>query len=54
MNVNGLYSKRNDKILEISAQMIEHEIDIFSITEINTHWNNDDIFRMALQQIKKL
>ena len=53
MNVNGLYSNQNDKIMEISAQMIEHEIDIFGITETNTHWNNGNIFRMALQQIKK-
>ena len=53
MNVNGLYSNQNDKIMEISAQMIEHEIDIFGITETNTHWNNGNIFRMALQRIKK-
>ena len=39
--------------MEISAQMIEHEIEIFGITEANTHWNNDNIFRMVLQQIKK-
>ena len=51
MNVNGLYSNQNDKIMEMSAQMIEYDIDIFGITETNTHWNNGNIFRMALQQI---
>ena len=54
MNVNGLYSNQNDKIMEISAQMLKYEIDIFGITETNTHWNNGNIFRMALQRIKKL
>ena len=48
MNVNGLYSNHNDKIMKISAQMIEPEIDIFCITETITHWNNGNIFRMAL------
>ena len=54
MNVNGLYSNQNDKIMEISAQMLKYEIDIFGITETNTNWNNGNIFRMTIQRIKKL
>ena len=46
MNMNGLYSIYNNKILKIFAQMIEHEINIFGI---KNHWNNGNIFRVAPQ-----
>ena len=33
--------------------MIKLEIDISGITKTNSHWNNVNILRMVLQQIKK-
>ena len=53
INVNGIYANHNDKIMEVSSQMMEHKIDIFGLSETNTHWNNGNIYRKALNTIKK-
>ena len=39
--------------MEVSSQMMEHKIDIFGLAKTNTHWNNGNIYRKALNSIKK-
>ena len=40
LNINGLYSKKEDRMLELVQYMTQHQIDIFGLAETNLHWNN--------------
>ena len=45
LNLNGLYTSTEDRMLEVSQHMQDQQIDIFGLAETNIHWNNKAIYK---------
>ena len=54
MNLNGLYTSTEDRMLEVSQHIQEQQIDIFGLAETNIHWNNRAIYKYQQKKLRTL
>ena len=47
-----MYTIHNNKTKEITDYMRQHQVDFLGMSETNTHWNDRNVFRKSLQDIR--
>ena len=52
LNVKGLQTRNNDRLLEIANYMQENEIDIFGICETNLNTTDTNLYNNVSRDIK--
>ena len=53
INANGLITADNDRLREIAKYMLEHQIDIFGISETNLNTSNINTYQSITKKLRK-
>ena len=54
LNVNGLYTSNEDRMLEVLDFISQNNIDIFGLAETNLNWNNGETYKKQQRKLRRL
>ena len=54
LNINGLYTSNEDRMLEVLEFKSQHNIGIFGLAETNINWNNGETYKKQQRKLRRL